>query len=318
MEEDSASETTSLVERRKTPDSTTRESNNPAISRRLRIDNNNGEHSLNMVLVVEDFRLIFYLGHTLLIVVGVILTEAFTDEDHHGILKDVYGITNTCAFYDFAPSTYVLPFLWGFLLIVAVIYVVLAIFRVRVSCLEKKLTKREEVSLILAYVYVGLSFVWFGVCFAVQPDRAAPITMIMHTIPYANFRLCECVLQTAVVYFGVRVAWVGLKFPRWFIVGSIVHIVLLVVTTACVAVFALNAMLDMGEKNLVGKGIWWSVRNENSKLFGEIVVNWSSYGLSNVLPLLQVIYICRHGTNTRAAVFAVSDNRRSAYEEVMG
>ena len=50
-------------------------SNDPKISRRFRIDNNNGEHSLNMVLVVEDFRIAFYLGFLFIIVVGVILTK---------------------------------------------------------------------------------------------------------------------------------------------------------------------------------------------------------------------------------------------------
>ena len=58
----------------------------------------------------------------------------------------------------------------------------------------------------------------------------------------------------AVVYFGLKVAWIGLKFPRWFIVGSIVHIILLIVSTLGANVWALNAFLDMGEKELVGKG----------------------------------------------------------------
>ena len=312
-EEEGPTETNFLMERNKTSEGT-EEINNPTIGRRLRIDNNDGEHSLNMILVVEDFRLAFYLGFIILTVVGVILTKAFTDEDHTRILMDVYGISNTCAYFDFAPSTYVLPVLWSLVLIVGVVYVVLGIFRVRVACLEKKLRKCEELLLIIAYVYVGLSFVYFSVPFAVQPDRAAPITMVMHTIPYINFKVCQCVLQMIVVYFGVKVAWVGLKFPRWFHVGGIVHIILLVVSTVGAVGWALNALLDMGEKNLVGKGLWWSVRNETSKIIGDIIVNWCGVGLGSVLPLLQAIYICRHGTNTHAVVFAVSDNRVSAYE----
>ena len=314
MAEEGPAETTPLVEIRNTTQAeSNRESNEPIISRRLTIDNNNGEHSLNMVLVVEDFRVAFYSVFIFIIIVGVILTKAFTDIDHNNILVSVYGISNLCAYFDWPPSTYVLPVLWCFSLICGIVYCVTAIFRVRVACLEKKLTKREEVLLILAYVYVALSFVYFTAIFAVRPERENPTTMIVHSIPYLNFKITFCVLQVAVV-FGLKVAWVDLKFPRWFRLASIIHIPFLIVVTLAAAIWIFNALGDMGEKNLDGKGLMWSVRGEASKMFGQVVVNILGMILGFILPLFQAIYICRHGTNTHAIVFAVSDNRVAAHE----
>ena len=57
--------------------------------RRMRINNNNGEHSLNMVLVVEDFRLAYYLGCIIITVIGIILTKIFTPGDYTKVIKQV-------------------------------------------------------------------------------------------------------------------------------------------------------------------------------------------------------------------------------------
>ena len=47
---------------------------------------------------------------------------AFTDVDHNNILVSVYGISNTCAYFDWAPSVYVLPVLWCFDLVIGIVY----------------------------------------------------------------------------------------------------------------------------------------------------------------------------------------------------
>ena len=80
-------------------------------------------------------------------------------------------------------------------------------------------------------------------------------------------------------------------------------------------VWLINALGDMGEKELLGNGLWWSVRNETSKLIGQIVVNILGMILGMVFPIIQAIYICRRGVNTHVVVLAVSDNRVSAFVE---
>ena len=201
------------------------------LTRRFRIDNDNGEHSLNLVLVVEDFRLAYLLGFVIIIGIGVILTKAFVTVDHHAMLRGVYGISNTCSYFDFPPSTYVLPIAWVFVAACGITYTVTAIFRIRIAYLENKLSFVEEVALIMAYVYVALTIVYFTEIFAVIPDPKTPVTMVIHTVPYINLKLGFCALQTAVVYFGVRVSWVDLNLPRWFRLASIIHVPVLIVVS---------------------------------------------------------------------------------------
>ena len=65
----------------------------------------------------------------------------------------------------------------------------------------------------------------------------------------------------------------------------------------------------MGEKNLVGKGLMWSVKTKASILSGEIIVNGLGTVLGLVVPLIQAIFISRHGVNSHSLVIAIGDNR---------
>ena len=68
-------------------------------------------------------------------------------------------------------------------------YSIVSIFRVRIAFLESKLSKREQVFLILAFVYVALSIVYFSAIFSVQPDPKEPVTMIIHSAPFLNYKV---------------------------------------------------------------------------------------------------------------------------------
>ena len=292
-------------ERKTEPDAT--------IRRRLRINNEDGEHSLHMVIVIEDLRAAFYVAFIFIILLGVVLTKAFTEEDYTAVLVQVYGITSVCSYFDYAPSSYILPALWCFPVIVGFLYTAAAILRIKIAYLENKLSRCAYVLLVIAHVYVALTLICFMIIFAVQPNAAKPVTMIIHTVPYVNLKIMFCVFQLAVVYFGVKVSWVGLKLPRWFHVASILHLVPLVLVKIFGALWIINALGDMGEKNLEGNGLWWSVREEWSKVTGTVIGNISGLVLGIVLPFIQALFICRKGVNSHALVVGVSDNRVSAY-----
>ena len=283
------------------------------VTRRMRIENNDGEHSLHSVLVIEDFRAGYYLTIILIHVLGIVLTKVFTKNDYDAIIKSVYGITNNCVYLDFPPSTYILPITWCFAIIFGFLYSATAMLRIRIAHLENKLSHREALLLYIAYVYVALSIVLFTECFAVQPDPEEPVTMVVHTFPYINLKVMSCVLQVVVTYFGVRVSWTGLKLPRWFSIASVVHAIAYIIDTIFAFVWMVNALGDMGEKSLVGKGLWWSVRSKGSKVSGQIMVNILGNVLGLVLPLIQALFISRNGVNSHALIVAVSDNRVAAY-----
>jgi len=283
------------------------------MSRRMRIQNDNGEHSLHMVVVIEDIRAALYISFIAIIVLGVVLTKAFTTDDYEAVLVQVYGVTSMCSYFDYAPSTYVLPAIWCFAIIIACVYCAVAMLRIKIAYLEKKLTRTAYILLILAYLYVALSFIYFTTIFAVQPNPAKPVTMVVHTVPYANLKVMFCVFQCAVVYFGIKVSWVGLKLPRWFRVVSVVHIPLLIIVKIFGVFWIINAIGDMGEKNLEGKGLWWSVREDWNKVTGTVIGNAGGLLTGIALPFIQAVFICSKGVSSHALVLAVSDNRVSAY-----
>ena len=283
------------------------------VTRRMQIENNNGEHTLHLVLVIEDLRVGFYLTFFMNVLIGLILTKAFSNNFEVDIFTDVYGGPNICAYFDYSPSNYVLPILWCFGLLFGCLYSVAAMLRIRIAQLEKKLTGLEAVSLILAYIYVGLSLMVFSLIFAVQPKREKPQTMIIHTFPYININLMFAILQVTVTYFGVKVSWAGLELPRWFWTASVVHAATLCVASLISLLWIANAIGDMGQKDLVGKGLWWSVQSEASKLSGHVIVNVLGMILGCVLPFVQALFISRNGVNSHALVVKVSDNRMTAY-----
>ena len=283
-----------------------------AIRRRFRITNDNGEHSLNMIIVIEDFRAGFYLSFIGMTLIGVVLTKSLTKEDYNAVLTRLYGGSNLCAYYDFAPSIYVLPALYGVPLILGFLYNLAAIFRIKIAFLESKLTQRAYILLVVTHMYVVLSMMAVCICLAVQPNPANPETMRVHTIPYVNLKIAFSVLQVAVVYFGVKVSWIGLKLPRWFRIMSIAHVIPLIINEVAGTIWIMNALGDMGEKNLEGKGLWWSVRTDANLISGQIIVNILGFILHTLFPLFQSLFISRKGANTHALIVDVSDNRVSA------
>jgi len=306
MDREEATESTTLVIKR-TGDIET-ETSSPT-SRRFHFDNDDGEHTLNMVVVIEDFRVAFYLTSLALTGIGMLLTKAFTKEDYGAIIEDVYGFSNTCIYFDFAPATYILPILWVFAVIFGFLYTMAAILRIHIAYLERKLTRCAFVLLIIAYVYVAFSIILFSIAFAVQPEREKHETMVVHTFSYLNWKLMYAILQVAVVYFGINVSWKNLSIPRWFNTASIVHAVALVITALISFLMILNALADMGEAGMVGRGKWWSVRSKANIVMGNLFVNYVSLVVGIVFPLVHAMFLCRYGVESHALVVAVQDNR---------
>jgi len=282
------------------------------------IKNADGEYSLNMVIVLEDLRVGVYASFNVVVIFGIILTELFAegvDGDTTLYIRGVFGVSNMCIFFDFPPATYILPVLWVFILFFGIMYSSISIFRIKISYLEMKLSRCASVLLAIAHVYVILGAMYFSTCFSVQPDPDKPVTMIIHTVPYINMKWALCILQVAVVYFGINVAWVDMNFPSWFLTGSIVHIILYFLTDLVSTVLLLNALGDLGD-NMEGKGLWWSVESEAHKVTFDIFVNYLGSIFGVFLPFIQAIYISRKGMNTDALHITVSDNRVSAYNKV--
>ena len=66
---------------------------------------------------VEVVRVAFWSFFFSTILIGMILTYAFSDEDITGpdtAIYKIFGVVNACVFLDFPPASYVVPFLWSY------------------------------------------------------------------------------------------------------------------------------------------------------------------------------------------------------------
>ena len=77
--------------------------------------------------------------------------------------------------------------------------------------------------------------------------------------------------------------------------------------------------MDMGPRNLEGKGVWWIVHNNPQvNILTDIFVNRLSFLLNIVVPLLQSQYLSYKGfkniSDSHAVVISLTDNRKSDIE----
>ena len=275
------------------------------------------EKCIKISMVVENFRTLFYWLMLGVMGLGMFLTKTFSETTD--IIKDVFGASNVCVYFDIAPSTYVLPFFWLFPMLFAITYDIISMFRIWVSYREEKISLASKNLLFFAHIYFMLTVMLFGTIFAVSPDRKDPTTMILHSVPYLNLKFGMCILQVAVVWFGTKVAWKDFKLSKFLVAFNWLHVGLQILTMVISSILAINAIGDMGTGNLKGKGIWWSVHN-NPQLntLADIFVNYLSFLLNMVVPLLQSQYFSYKGfkniSNTHAVVISIADNRKSGIE----
>ena len=71
-----------------------------------------GRRQIEMWLVLEDLRVLYYVMTLILLGTGYVLTMLYVDFDHTEIIMRVFGGTNACTYLDWAPSTYVVPVMW--------------------------------------------------------------------------------------------------------------------------------------------------------------------------------------------------------------
>ena len=102
------------------------------------------EREIEIAVVVEFYRFIFYSWFFFIIVIGTALTYGVTakeNEDFYKVIEGIFGSVNICAYFDFPPSTYFLPALYSIQIILIYKYSFLSVFRAWVAKLEKKISR---------------------------------------------------------------------------------------------------------------------------------------------------------------------------------
>ena len=274
------------------------------------------ERELEISVVVEFFRFLFYLWFVMIVAVGISLTYGVTavsmktagNETFYEIIEGVFGSVNICAFFDFPPATYVLPTMYAILLLLLYQYAIVSVFRAWMALEENKITQKEFLIYTYAFLYFALSAAVFSTIFAVQPDPGNPATIIIHTLPFTNLIIALTVLQIAVTWFGRSVSWKGLKHKNKLTKRSLrlcTYICLgtLILTTIFKVIHQINSLGDL--KN---HGLWFNVHN-HKPLLQLIDKTWLLAAL--VGPMMQSGYLTFKTFDTHLIIFTVRDNRRA-------
>ena len=274
------------------------------------------ERELEISVVVEFFRFLFYLWFVMIVAVGISLTYGVTavsmktagNETFYEIIEGVFGSVNICAFFDFPPATYVLPTMYAILLLLLYQYAIVSVFRAWMALEENKITQKEFLIYTYAFLYFALSAAVFSTIFAVQPDPGNPATIIIHTLPFTNLIIALTVLQIAVTWFGRSVSWKGLKHKNKLTKRSLrlcTYICLgtLILTTIFKVIHQINSLGDL--KN---HGLWFNVHNHRA-LLQLIDKTWLLAAL--VGPMMQSGYLTFKTFDTHLIIFTVRDNRRA-------
>ena len=268
-----------------------------------------GQRGIRIATIVESIRAIFYWSLLGVFGTGIILTKLFVTHDHTAIIMDVFGASNICTYLDFPPATYVLPFLALFPISFGNIYSVLSMFRIWIVQEEGRITVVEKKLLWSIHIYFILALMWLETVFAVSPDRDDPTTMLIHTTPYLNLKIAFCLLQISVVHFGQRVAWKDLRCGKLFVVVSWIHVALQCIAMVISSAIVLNALLDMGQGQLKGKGRWWSVHDPYSIWVANIFTNIGGMLLNIIIPLIQSHVLACQGFQAHHVTCQITDNK---------
>ena len=170
------------------------------------------------------------------------------------------------------------------------------------------------------HIYFMVSVIWFATSFAVQPDRAVPVSMRFHALPYVNIKIALMSLQYCIVWFGTNVAWKSIFFSsvgkKLFLFLGWLHLYLMIAGTGFGCFALLNGIGDMGQSGLVGKGLWYDVHNKPQfvrmvhGLFG-ITSPLGDFSLSILFPMIQSMIIkfksFGHISKTQTVTFYIYD-----------
>ena len=294
------------------------------------------EREIEIAVVVEFYRFVFYSWFFFIILIGIALTYGVTakaNEDFYKVIEGVFGSVNICAYFDFPPSTYFLPALYSIQIILIYKYSFLSVFRAWVAKLEKKISKCGFILYLCSFIYFCVSSIVFSTIFAVQPNPDDPKTILIHTLPFTNLIIALNVLQAAVTWFGHKVSWKDLRHSSE-LTKRLVHIfmytclIFLFLTSVFKIVHHINALGDVwnetkqnnqdnsnddfedetADTKLKYRGLWFDVHG-NKVLLQVMDKLWLFSAL--VLPMVQSGYLTFKAFDTHLIIFNIRDNRKA-------
>lgn len=199
----------------------------------------------NIVLSIEKLQLLGYSSFWIIVLVGIFLTDIFANIDlDNTLLLEVFGYNNICIYFDFPPSTYILPLLWSVTLVFLLLYLVTNWLQmkkqVKVGNLDQKLYKR----LTKLKIFEAFTLVSFSTIFAVSPEGWNH-TLIIHTAPFLLLQVGVVSIAISNTLFGIKSGyWDRIGMTVWFTRVNILYCILFSSIVGLYIPILLNAMGD--------------------------------------------------------------------------
>ena len=137
--------------------------------------------SLEIVLVPEAFRMWFYYGLWIFLILSIFISIMWADipYDDTPFIK-YFNANNICVFFDYPPFNYFACILWLPIAGMLIIYELLDQFRVYDAYHDKEISHRFYQWYTACTIFESVSFVCVTQVFATTPQE----NWIIHTVPY--------------------------------------------------------------------------------------------------------------------------------------
>ena len=255
-------------------------------------------NSSELRLVVEKLRLMGYTGFCVVVLTGILLTRAFSDVVlEKSLLVQVFGYNNICVYFDSPPSTYVLPVLWAFTLVLLLVYISVHWLHMRAEVQAGTLTPGLYKVLSAAKAFEAVTMISFTTIFAVNPNP--DFTLAIHTAPFFLLQIGMVSLAMSNTLHGIKSGyWQRLDLPPWFAKAAIVYCIIFAMVVAFKIPVATNAMVVffMTEGFTVtvdlSQSIWWSQTPFLKSV--AMVVDKLFVVCAVVVPMAKAAYLLRY------------------------
>ncbi len=235
-------------------------------------------------LVVERLRLMGYGGFWVVVVTGIILTRLFSGQNlETGVLMDVFGYNNICVYFDYAPSTFILPGLWAVTLALLLLYIATHWLQMRAEMRAGSLSVGLYRTLSGFKLFEAIVLALFSTIFAVTPTGWNH-TLYIHTAPFFLLQIGMVSLAMSNTLHGIKSGyWDRLELPDWFAKAAIVYCVIFAMIVAFKIPVATNAM--------TGQRFW---AQTDTLISIASIVDKAFLVCAAIIPMMKAGYLLRY------------------------
>jgi hypothetical protein len=237
--------------------------------------------SNDLTLVVEKLRLRAYASFLVVVLVGILLTNLFANIDlNDSLLMQVFGFNNICVYFDYPPSTYVLPFLWAITLVLMLQYMVAHWLQMSAQVEQGTLNRKLYRILTRMKLFEAFTVVSFSTIFAVSPEGWNH-TLFIHTVPFFLLQIGLVSQAISNTLHGTKSGyWRRLGLPAWFNRAAITYCILFSIIVFFKILSATNAMAGSP---------WW----HQTDLLKRVAQDFDRmfFFLAVVVPMVKMAYL---------------------------